>query len=361
MRYTKPLTTWMIRLLTTTLAVAGFAGAGCGLQDAETETVEESRQALVSEQDLEMKMDDGSTNTTSQALGDKDHTGKRSKMGLLTAGVVVGTSRVLLHHAGLMQAIVALPPTRTSNDRAVWEDTDDGFLWRVTVERKDVPKGKRFRYRLKARPADDPSADFQTIFGGWVVRTDLRAGHNPGFGVVRYHFDNYGELTDSDEHQGKVRVAFRRAGGVHQIKVRAIGVETPEDPDFPPLASYRYTLLPNHAGSLKWFSKDDFNKDGEKPLENIAMHSKWRDDKSGISVGVAMDGTMDHDHVSVAECWDSKLMKTYGRLGWSDGNAEEGKRSRCVRNPDKVDHPAFQSNLPDEDPDVPSEHPKESS
>lgn len=351
--------------LTIAAALMAFAMTGCALQDqpddgttAEEEaTIEEYRQALVSEEDLKMEYkEDSEMSTASGALG-----AKRSGMGLLTADIVISTSVALVHHARVIHAVTHLPPTRVSKDRAVWEGTDDGLFLRLGIDRKQVPKGYRYRYRVKARPQGKKNAKLRTIFGGWVVRMGPKGHHHgkPGFGVARYHFDNFDKLRPNKKFSGKVRVAFRRAGGVHQVVVKAIDAATPEDPDFPPLAKYSYTLLPNTAGSLRWFSKGDFNKDNKKPLENVAMHARWRSDKSGVAAGVAMDGTLKHDYLSVAECWNGRLFKTYGFLGWPKGQTEEGKRGACTRNPDKLSAPKFKSNMQNTDPSVPKKHPKE--
>lgn len=332
--------------------VAGLAGCG---KTAEEQETEEFRAAMVSKQDVTMTYD--ASGSRSSGLN-----GQLSPVAALTADTVVKTNLFLGGHIALMRHIVSLPPSLAEQGHRVWEGTHDGFFVRVDVTREDAPRGERFDYAMSARRADDDAAQMLTIFDGHVVRIDTRPdSDHQGWGVVRYYFDNYNTLRPDAQIGGTARAAFRRVGKVRQVRVRLVGVETPDRPDFPQAAAYDYVLLPNRAGRLEWFARADFNQDGGQPLEDLAVHSFWRADLSGAGVAWASGGTLDVDYLRDAECWNARLQKSYSRLSSPDGDITDGDRASCVHNTDDLEPPAFQDSLPDEDPQIPAAHPDEQS
>ena len=336
------------------VGLLAFAGAGCGLQgDTSDPETDEFRAALVSQDDVSMSYG-AQDDSRSSGLN-----GEVSGIAALTADAVVGTNVFLGRHIRLMETIVSLPPAVSEEDRRVWEGTHDEVFLRVEATRSDIAQGTRYDYEMRGRAAGDDDAEMLGIFDGHVVRVDHPTRDKQGWGVLRYDFTNLNTLQPDREIGGKARATFRRMGRVRQVRVRLLNVVTPERPDFPEAAAYEYTLLPNRAGELRWFAKADFNKDGQKPLEKIAVHSAWRADLSGAGVGVAMGGSLAVDHLSAVECWNRRAHKLYGYVGWPGGQTESGERSSCLKNPEGLDEPVFHENLPDEDPQIPPAHPEE--
>ena len=333
------------------------AASACGEQvSAEQQETEEFRAALVSEEDITLSYEGGS-NTQSSGLNDEI-----SGIAALTADTVVSTNRFLRGHLQIMRLIVSLPPVVVEENRRVWEGSDDEVFIRVEVNRSDAPRGSRFDYQMNARPAGDDSADMLTIFDGYVVRIDPRPDHdNQGWGVVRYHFDNYNTLRPAEQVGGKGRLAFRRVGDVRQVRVHLIGVNTPDHPNFPDAAAFDYVLLPDRAGRMKWYAKADFNQDGAQPLEDIAVHSYWRGDLSGAGVAHASGGSLEVEFLRSAQCWNQRFRKTYELASWPSGHSEDGNRAVCVQDIDQLEPPAHQDQLADEDPEIPPAHPAEAS
>ncbi len=343
----------LIWLVCIALLAMAAGPVGCGGQTSDQQQTDEFRAAMVSEQDVTMTYEQ--SNSRSSGLN-----GQVSGIAALTADTVVKTNLFLGGHIALMRFIVSLPPAVVEPDHRQWQGTHDGLFIQVDVTKSDAPRGTRFDYAMKARPADDDSAPMLTIFDGFVVRIETRPNSDhQGWGIVRYHFDNYDTLRPDAHVGGTARLAFRRVGHVRQVRVRLIGIETPNDPHFPAAAAYDYVLLPDHAGRLKWFARADFNKDGQQPLEDVAVHAFWRSDLSGAGVGWASGGTLDVDYVHDAECWNTHLQKTYSRVSSPDGELNDGDRSSCVHNTDDLEPPAYQDDLPDEDPAIPTAHPDE--
>lgn len=332
-------------------ALALVALWGCGEVDDDKAT-DAFRAGIVSEADIALTY--GDQDTRSSALN-----GEVSGLAALTAETVITTNLFLGRHLRMLRRVVQLPPSQADGDRRVWEGTHDSYLVRVVVERSEAPRGTRFDYSMSARPADDPSHAMLTIFDGHVVRVETRPGHNQGWGVARFFFDNVETLGLEDDVGGTARLAFRRVGQVRQVRVRLIEVQTKDDPDFPKAAAYDYVLLPDRSGRLKWFSRADFNRDGGEPLEKIVAHSYWRDDLSGAGFVRATGGTLDVDYVGIGECWSRRARKVYERFVWPDGPVEDGDVGACLADPEALELPEYREQLPDADPDIPSAHPQE--
>ena len=347
----------------TLVAMAGLMAACVPMGDgggAEDPTTAEFRQALVSEEDVASSYgaSDGA-GTTRQALG-----AEHSHIAKMTAETVVGTNEFLRGHFQMMRSITSLPPTLAEEDRHEWEGDHEGVHLRLVVERSEAPRGTRFDYRFEGyRLGGDPQADYQSILDGHVVRIETRPEEwgKQGFGVVRFYFGTLAGLLPNKHGgvDGKARVAFRRVGAVRQVRTRLIDVVTPHDPNFPPRAAFEYTLLPENAGALRWFSRSDIKGDGA-PLELAAVHSAWRADRSGAGRGFVTGGSLEVDFWQLGECWDVNGLMVFRHLSTPDAEARKGDLGGCFRQPDQLEEPpVIDDNLPDEDPAIPEAHPAE--
>lgn len=285
--------------------------------------------------------------------------GERSLIAGMTATAVVGTNAHMIRHFALMNAVSELPPTAQGEDFRVWQGTHDDLTIRVRADRSDAPRGDRYDY-VVASKLTAGGGDFVPVIDGHVVRFDDQFEPRDGLGIVRFHFDNLNTLQPARKIDGKVRVAFRKANKAHQVRVRAIGVETPDDPYFPKAAAYEYVVLPNESGAMRWFSNSDVKKDGA-PYENVAVHSAWRADKSGIGSALVIDGSLDTDYWHLAECWNARFVKGFDRLATPDFTTNSGDPETCFNPVDQLEEPAIEENLADEDPEIPAALPEEQS
>lgn len=346
-------TTLRLIALVTTLATFGVACVPDGSHDDHSDPETEAfRQALASEGDIALEYGEGGT--VHQGLN-----GERSEIANLTVGAVGGTNAFIYSHIRMLEAVSQLPPTAATEDSRTWQGEDEGVFMRLHVERSQTPRGTRFEYVLAGRPAADADAEMLGILSGDIVRIETRPEEigKQGFGVVRFNFHNYGLLKPSEQTDGMARIAFRRVGEVRQVRVRMIGVETPNDPDFPEAAEYFYTQLPDRGGELRFFGKGDVLKDGA-PLESVAVASAWRANRTGLGTAVVFDGSLQVDYWNLGQCWDAGLIVGYEKLetpGWS---SEEGAAESCFELP-VLEAPAHQDSLPDEDPELPAAHPAE--
>lgn len=341
-------------------ALAAFALAACGQDDTTVEpvTMESSeadtyRAALVSEDDIAL---DFEVAANAQALA-----GDPAMTAGLTVDAVVGTNTFMYHHLAIMRFVTSLPPTLVGNNRAVWEGKDDeGDFFRVQVERSQTPRGVRFDYQVIGGIEEDGGLQLLPIIDGHVVRIDTRPAHlgKQGFGIVRFHFSNYNTIKPEEQVSGVARVAFRRIARVRQVHVRMLGVTSPDEPNFPAAAEYKYTQLPDGAGGMAWFSKGDVKKDG-MPLENVAVHTLWSPDHSGIGHATVFGGSLEVDYWNVGECWGTNLIKGYEKIEMPNMTHETGDPISCLNLPTTLEIPQHQTELPDEDPAIPAPHPAE--
>lgn len=315
--------------------------------DPETDTF---RQALPAAEDVEMEYADNG-GTTQQGLN-----GDRSLVAGLTASAIVGTNAHMIAHFAMMERVADMPPIEEGDDYRVWQGEHDDTIVRVRADRSETPRGNRYDYTVSAKLIGG-NADFATVIDGHVVRLDEAYEPRDGFGIVRFHLDNFDPFEDGTQ-DGKVRVAFRKANKAHQVRVNAIGVKTADDPDFPKAAHYEYVVRPNESGALRWFSTGDVLKDDE-PLEQVAVHSMWRADKSGIGSATVFGGSLQVDYWHLTECWDSTFIKGFDALDTPDGHVGSGDRETCFQTPDDLNVPEHQETLPDEDPEIPSALPSE--
>lgn len=335
-------------MATSVLAACGTGGDPTlgGGSDSETETF---RQALPAAEDVEMEYSpDGSVNGMA---------GQYAMIAGLTAEAVVGTNAFMIEHFAMMRAVANLPPTEEGPDYRAWQGEKDDLTLRVEAHRSPTPRGTRYDYLVAGKVTTD-GGDFEPIIDGHVVRLDEQYQPRDGFGIVRFHFHNLNDLEPERGIDGIVRVAFRKANRAHQVHVRAINVVTPEEPDFPQAAEYVYAVRPDTSGAMQWFSKSDVKKDSQ-PLENVAVHSVWRSDHSGIGAAFVFGGSLDVDYWHLVECWGGNFVKSFDIMETPDLRLESGDAASCFDVPDALDTPAVEETLPDEDPEIPAPMPEE--
>lgn len=331
-------------LAVTALAACGEPNDPELLEQQETDAF---RQALVSEDDVKL---DYSASGSAQALN-----GQYSLLAGLTADAVIGTNAFMIGHFVMMHFVAHHEPTESGEDYRVWEGENDGITVRVRADRSETPRGFRYDYSVSGKPVDS-DADFLTVIDGHVVRFDEAYEPRDGFGIVRFHFDNLNTLEPEREIDGKARVSFRKANKAHQVHVRFIDVKTPEDPHFPSAAEYRYAVASDESGALQWFSRGDVKKDGE-PYEDVAVHTVWRADKSGIGSGFVTGGSLEVDYWHLLECWDSTFIKGFDMLSIPGLDMPSGDAASCFATPEDLEVPSHTDELPDEDPEIPAPMP----
>ena len=311
--------------------------------EVETDTF---RQALPSAEDV--SLDYGADGAARQALN-----GDYSLIAGLTAHAVVGTNATMVAHFALMEYVSNLPPTEAGEDFRVWQGEHEELTVRVRADRVEVPEGLRYDYTLSGRVTAD-GGELLPVITGHVVRVGVVDDEAPrnGFGIVRFHFENLDTLEPEREIGGKARVSFRKEGRAHQVHVRFIDVRTPDDPYFPSAAEYVYAVQPDESGAMAWYSRGDVKKDGE-PFEDVAVHSVWRADKSGIGSGFVTGGSLEVDYWHLLECWDPTFIKGYGSLATPGLTLPSGDAASCFARPENLEVPEQQEVLPDEDPAIP--------
>ena len=341
-------------MLLAVLLLSGCVEEGFFEEEEEKTTV--FRAALVAEEDVRMRTPGDNSSHHLQAQGESsDYAG----LAWATAETVVGTNHFMLKFIVTMHYITNLPPAVAEEDLHIWEGTHEDLFIRVSVERSDDPQGTRFDYEMEGRYAEDGEDGLVTILDGYVVR---KPGWSPqnriGFGIVRHDYDNLNYLQPEREISGFSSVGFRRAGGIHQLEVRALDIVTPAYPDYPERAAYRYFIRGDHSGELLWQGRADWKGDGE-PLEDVAAHVSWNSDFSGAGLARVSGGTLEVDYWNIAECWDGSFLRSYGKLEAPNANWSDGDDASCSpTDPDGLAVP-IEADLPGDEAVIPQAHPDE--
>ncbi len=337
--------------ITSPITLASIASLliACGPQNeaqlAQQEDTDTFRQALPTADDVALEYGAGSR---SQALN-----GDYALLAGLTAEAVVGTNAFMLGHFLMLEAVSNHEPTESGENFRVWEGTRHDLTLRIRADRSETPRGFRYDYTLAGKVTDS-DADFLDVITGHVVRLDDESDTRSGFGIVRFHFGNLNALEPERQIAGTVRVAFGKADRAHAVRVRAIGVKTPDDPYFPPAAAYRYGVTQEGAGGLQWFAHGDVKKDGE-PFENVAVHTVWRENKSGIGSGFVTGGSLEVDYWHLLECWDPTFIKGFDMLSVPGLDLPSGDPATCFASPGELEVPEMDEAMADEDPEVPAD------
>lgn len=316
------------------------------------------RGAMVSEQDINMDQAPSKSGAMQALNGDP------SEIADITANTVRFTDELLKAQFKVIDDIIQLDPTTLSDTEHVWQLDADDISLRLSMSKSDAPKGSRFDYTLEVAPVSDRSS-FSPIVDGHVVRLDAQtADNNQGFGIVRFHFTNLStHFPEDNDSKGIARIAFRNVGKVGQVRTKLLNMEVPNDPKFPANSLYNYTILPNNSGGFQWFSRGDIMKDGA-PFEDLSVHSRWRNDFSGLGQmrlqggSLAVDGTP-VEFLQKTECWDTSLHNSFQKNEAPGYSMESGDALSCFGVPTDEVSVLEINPLQDEDPTLPEAHGEE--
>ncbi len=332
-----------------------FLWSACVPESGPEESATEAfRMGLLDRGDIEMNY--GNQQLQGLAMASAQPLGHHSVLAYETGRSVVGTNLILLHLVVTMEVIASLPPTVAEEDLHIWEGVHEGVFSRVTITREDRPEGARFDYLLEALPEGE-SGELRRMIEGYTLR--FQEGNQlsyHGYGLVDYDFDEINEIYPQGIG-GTAAVAFRRAGGVHQVNVRFVDAFSPEHPDFPPLASYQYIQRSDLSGEFAWMSSADYLEDGE-PYEDITARVRWNADLSGTGIARLTGGSMEVDYWHLTDCWNDGLQVLYNELALPNLSWDDGDIDACAFDPAEFTLPT-EEELGSERPEVPQAHPEE--
>jgi hypothetical protein len=345
------MTTSRLTLLAALCAVSAVAGCGPMV----TEPVPDIPQTVEYETvRIEYGDDDLLAATAQQALigamvGDPSFTAS------ITKEAVRASNAIIRDHFALIDAIVALPPSRVEGNFFVWESREPrenglNFL-RFVIEQVAEDE---FRYLLQGGPSEEGAQD---LFAGDFTDFGRVDGEQQGTGRVFIDFDAIGAVDPAARpNAGQLVITFRAANRVRQVRTGFYRVDLGEGPLS---AIYSYTQFSGGAGSFTYFARADFMGDGE-PLEFVGIRSQWRGDLTGRAVARISGGSLEINEVVLRECWDRNAALTFADSSPDFADYEDGSADDCpafLREFD--DTPPVYSDPGSDEPEVPAPHPEE--
>lgn len=224
---------------------------------------------------------------------------------------------------GVIDAILAHPPTTAEGDTAVWGPTEPRGLEKLSFRFTVVKLAEQhFTYELEARPKGEESEDaFVSVFEGEAFPGE----DHDGTGSLTYHLGSLRSLNGDECLTGEIDVAYDAASEPRLLDVVFAQVanecagETPRD------AHYVYAEAADKSGQMDFAVNANVHKAEEnKPgLEVLSVRSRWlatgagrsdvrvSGDEIAADLAANIPGTT-ATTVDVVECWDDAFGLVYG-------------------------------------------------
>jgi len=232
-------------------------------------------------------------------------------------------------HTGIDELVENSDPIEITSGKSIckqWTATKQA-TWKVTICKKDIEK-KKFSILIEAKKLNAGESDkYITIASGHGNRLPKHDGKRRGFGRILYNFDNLSKIT-GDQIGGKLRVAYRAAGKVRNLRIGMHKVTGPNlESEYS--AKYKYTHIIGKGGVFKYVAHYDFlteqegeitkGEDGKKELIRVA--SLWNTSGYAIVNSFVCGGTLKNKKCyRNVECWKASGELTFKELIDEDGD-----------------------------------------
>ncbi len=338
------------------LCVWALSLSGCPIEDGSSDPlpdwpsdilIEPSTVSMSYDQEDVAALESGLRTQEQALVGDPATLLKPLRDGLLLGNTLLQPGLRLLHGIARNNE-----PTRVSQDHYRWELTDKGAF--ITLEiRRDDANDNQWNYRLLIQPVENPDAAEQPVMTGFFrpgPRTE--GGRQTGAGLLRYHYNAFAALPDSDviaRGQGAVGFRVERDG---TRKLQVLFEDFRARPSNEPFnARYRYELAPEKHGRFAFTLVADLIRQASGP-ELLVGAVAWNSDSSARGRAF-LRGNYPQDIV-VDECWGTDKRQTW--IQWDPGQIAEsdGNESDCAPGlPEEIELPSTRPVNPGEDPTIP--------
>ena len=223
----------------------------------------------------------------------------------------------------IVEAIVALPPTSTEGNTAVWGPSEPEGLERLSHRFTVVDNGDgTFSYALDARlKGSTDDADFVTVFEGHATPGE----DDKGTGDLTVHLGSRRALIDAPcDVVGDLQITYDAASEPRALDIVSSGVADECRGERPTDAHYLYTEAADASGTMDYAFRQNLHRlDEDKPLDEVfAVRSRWLGDGAGRSDVRISEGEVPGDlaaalpnsgavSVDVVECWDALFGLVY--------------------------------------------------
>lgn len=315
-----------MKTLTTVALVLSSAAllGGCALES--DENADRYRQALPAGEEVQVAgpaEDTAAGNGAASADGASGADDFAHYYGF-TREVRGGVNHITFDVLALVSAIADYPPTRVSDDRAVWgpwTDSLEPVTWRLVITEVEQDE---YTYVFEGRPkTSERDADFRAVLSG-VGYGEAHPNHGDG----HFTFDaDVARDLDPWKHEddsGTLTITHTLSTPMKTVRAEAVPSDSP--------AWWTATSMerPNGTGILLVDAYDDVEDEGGTERENISIESQWRGDGAGRADITLTGGDLTPGMtVNAVECWDTGFYRVY----YSDSvnyEVEQGDATACA-------------------------------
>ena len=303
---------------------------------------------------MEYGDDDGVAPEEDRPMGTQKQmmVGARSQIALFGKATVFRTNVFMYYVFWLMDQVTQHRPTFREGDKYIWV----GFPSGKYVRFEAWPTGENsYGYHMQYGNSRTDSAE---LFSGTFTRLAPDSDIQQGFGRLNFELDTAKKYGDG-KSEGTLTVAFRRRGGVRQVRAQYtdfIG----ENDEKPLDARNRYTQIDGDKTRFAFFGRKNFHdaEDGEEEKEEFfSIDAAWLADRRGRTAAKVEEGNLDQP-IEVDQCWDGSET-----VVWEDSTpdlpGEGGAKSDCAEPLRDLEMSAPTYEEPNGPPAVPAPHPEE--
>ncbi len=307
------------------LVTTGLLAAACGGKPI---TAEEARTAMPGASQAQIGVPEQQGQALTAAPAGNEVTGDftTAKYAADTIALAVAVNGGVAFTLGVVELVVAFPPTSCSGDTCTW-GPGSGALevndWQLTVTKKD---DNDYVWALAGHPKTDPSAGFTTIISGEAFTTSVR---HVGHGTLLVDMDAAAGLarktTDpQDLPVGKISATYDNTSGRH-VSVQFLGTRDSDAPTQKVNAAYQFAAT-SSGGDLQVATR---NLTTEAAL---TLHSRWIDTGAGRCDAAYKLGSLTYAR---SQCWDgaSTLFNLVYQLTSPADTSDTGSESACAFSP----------------------------
>jgi hypothetical protein len=197
---------------------------------------------------------------------------------------------------GLVEFVVALPPTACSGDTCTWGPGSSAFDvndFQLTVTKKDTAD---YTWALQGRPLSTPTAAFTTFVSGEAFTTGVR---HVGHGTLVVDLDAAAALarktTDPTPGTGKISATYDNTSSA-SVSVQFLGTADSTVPTQKVNAAYQFFASRNGSGGDLQVATRNLTTG-----DRLDLHSRWTVTGAGRGDASFTSGTTTY---SRSQCWD---------------------------------------------------------
>jgi hypothetical protein len=303
------------------LLVLGSLAAGCGAGS------ESYKAALPTRAAVAINVPGGATASTTGARK-AELLGAQAGFYTMTRQISTQLNGAAASFFGMIDNALASPPSGHDATHEYWGPFTPALspiTVMLAVERVDAHD---YNFFLGGKPKDASAAMFQGLLGGSAHQVD--ATH--GSGHLEVNFTTMNALDPTTQPStGAIAFVHDNSADPRTVAVHFGDFVDGTTPGATPFnATYQYAEHPDTSGNFQFGLRNNFDKDPNNILEDVALVSRWLASGAGRADLIASGGSLPSGFVVHAtECWDQNFARVFYTEDVDPGKTE-GDVSACA-------------------------------